>query len=55
MLSGMDQPAASVEAGKKQPTSVLLGNNPKPKTYVSFHGAADSGQRILAGYTTAVF
>lgn len=55
MLSGIDQPSASMGAGKEQPTGGLLGNNPMPKTFVSFYGAADSGQRILAGYITGVF
>lgn len=50
MLSGIDQPSALVKE-----TRGLLGNNPMPKTFVSFHGAANSGQRILAGYTTGVF
>lgn len=56
MLLGRDYPSASAEAGKKQPTaSSLLGNNPMPKTFVSFHGAVDAGQRIFARYTTGVF
>lgn len=55
MLSGRDYPSASLEAGKKQPTSSLLDNNLMPKTFVSFHGAVDAGQRILVGYTARVF
>lgn len=55
MLSGTHQPSASMEVGKKQPTSEFLGNNPMPKTFMSFYGAANFGKRILAGYTTGVF
>lgn len=47
MLLGRDYPSASLEAGKKQSISSLLGNNPMPKTFVSFHGAVDAGQRIF--------
>lgn len=54
MLLSRDYPSASLEAGKKQPTSSLLGNNPVLKTFVSFHGAVDAGHRIFAGYTTGV-